>query len=387
MGFTLKPATKDNFIDREPLLDEMITTLTNRKIDMGFALIGPRRVGKTSILREITHRLANRKDVVVVYFCLWDLVENNLREFSHQLIKTLLVGFRGKISVKYKLKRLLQVPVETIYEFLKAAGISLKILDEIEIELRRKDKPLDANMLVERIFALTEELGREYRVRAILIIDEFPSLIDLTNGKKLGEGVIRKIRTVHETLENTVLCISGSIRKTMEIVALSSSSAFYRQFIIKRIEPFDELLSGQLLEKNLKRRITSSAIEAAYNLTKGIPFYLQLLGRQLERTDVEPINKEVIERVFEEILTEEGDIIFSEEFYRLSDRERATLRAMAGMEKSKLNEISRRLEEGANVVSKYLAYLIIKGMVRKEERGVYKITDPVFSRWLKGKFR
>ena len=62
MSFTLKPAIKDNFIDRETLLDEMITTLTNRKIDMGFALIAPRRVGKTSILREITHRLANRKD-------------------------------------------------------------------------------------------------------------------------------------------------------------------------------------------------------------------------------------------------------------------------------------------------------------------------------------
>ena len=91
MGFTLKPAIKDNFIDRESLLDEMIATLTSRKIDMGFALIGPRRIGKTSILREITHRLANKKDVVVVYFCLWDLVGNNLREFSHQLIKTLLV--------------------------------------------------------------------------------------------------------------------------------------------------------------------------------------------------------------------------------------------------------------------------------------------------------
>ena len=71
----------------------------------------------------------------------------------------------------------------------------------------------------------------------------------------------------------------------------------------------------------------------------------------------------------------------------MSDRERATLRTMAGTEKGKLSEISRRLEEGTNVVSKYLEYLIIKGMVRKEERGVYKIADPVFSSWLKEKFR
>ena len=148
----------------------------------------------------------------------------------------------------------------------------------------------------------------------------------------------------------------------------------------------DNFIDRESLLDEMIATLTSRKIDMGFAL-KGIPFYLQLLGRQLERTDVEPINREVIERVFKETLTEEGDIIFSEEFYRLSDRERATLRAMAGMEKSKLNEISRRLDQGTNVVSKYLEYLIIKGMVRKEERGVYKITDPVFSSWLKEKFR
>ena len=374
-------------INRETLLDEMITTLMDKKIDMGFALIGPRRVGKTSILKEISRRLANKRDTVVIYFSIWDLVENNLREFSQQLIKTLLSGFKGKFSVKYKLKSLLKVPIEKIYEFLKTAGVSIKILDDIEIELRRKDRPLDANMLIERIFALTEELAGEFSVRVILIIDEFPSLIDLTNGKKLGEGIIRKIRTIHETLQNTILCISGSIRKTMEIVALSSSSAFYRQFIIKKVEPFDELMTGELLKRNLRQKITNPAIAVAYNLTRGMPFYLQLLGRQLERTTTELIEPEVIEGVFREILEEEGNIIFNEEFYRLPDKERAALRAMVEIESGKLSEISRKLEEGANVVSKYLEYLIVKGIVEKEGRGIYKISDPVFGEWVRRKFR
>lgn len=387
MSFTLKPAIKGNFVNRESLLDEMITTLTDRKIDMGFALIGPRRVGKTSVLKEITSRLADKRGIVVIYFSIWDLVENNLREFSHELIKRILAGFKGKFSVKYKLKSLLRVPVEKIYEFLKTAGISIKILDDIEIELRRKGGALDPNMLIERIFALTEELAGEFRVRVILVIDEFPSLIDLTNGKKLGEGIIRKIRTIHETLQNTILCISGSIRKTMEIVTLSSSSAFYRQFIIKRIEPFDELVTGELLRRNLRRKITNPAIAVAYNLTRGIPFYLHLLGRQLERKTTGVINPETIEEVFNEVLGEEGDVIFNEEFYRLPDKERATLRAMTEIDGGKLSEISRKLEEGANVVSKYLEHLILKGIVERERRGVYKITDPVFGDWLKRRFR
>jgi len=387
MSFTLKPAIKDNFINRDALLNEMLTTLTDKRIDMGFALIGPRRVGKTSILKELAERLSSEKSTVVIYFSVWDLVENTLQEFSRRLIRTILAGFRSRLSSKYKMKRLLKVPIEKTYEFLKTAGISIKILDEIEIELGQRGKLLDANILVERIFALTEELSQEFGVRAILIIDEFPSLIDLTNGKKLGEGIIRKIRTIHETLQSTVLCISGSIKKTMEIVTLSPFSAFYRQFIVKKISPFNKSITSELLRKNLKQSITDSGVEVAYELTKGIPFYLQLLGRQLERVDAKSINASVVERVFGETLEEEGDVIFNEEFYQLSDKERATLRVMIGASVKKLNEISLQLGEGANVVSKYLEYLVLKGVVKKEVRGIYEITDPVFEEWMKRKFR
>ena len=95
----------------------------------------------------------------------------------------------------------------------------------------------------------------------------------------------------------------------------------------------------------------------------------------------------VIEEVFQEILEEEGDIIFNEEFYRLPDKERTTLRAMAKTEGGKLSEISRNIEDGVNVVSKYLEYLIVKGIVEKENRGIYKIADPVFGDWIKRNFR
>jgi len=43
MPFTLKPASGEDFFDREELLDEMLATLTNTKVDMGFALYSSRR--------------------------------------------------------------------------------------------------------------------------------------------------------------------------------------------------------------------------------------------------------------------------------------------------------------------------------------------------------
>lgn len=384
MGFTLKPAVKENFINREDLLKEMVTTLTDESIDMGFALIGSRRVGKTSILLEVANRLKDNENIVVVYFSVWNLVESTLKEFSDQLIQTILTAFKNKLPTKYKIKGLLK---DKIKEILREAGFSIKILDEIEIELSRKNKVLDANILLEKIFGLTEELSKEARVRTILILDEFPALVDVTNGKKLGEGVIRKIRTVNERLEHTILCVSGSIRKTMEMAVLSPSSAFYRQFIIKMIEPFDKTTTGELLVTNLRQKIEPQAVEVAHSLTSGIPFYLQLLGRQLQGVATEVIESETVKAVFEDILEEEVTIIFEEEFYRLSDKERAALRVMVEYEVGKLNDISKNLGEEVNVVSKYLEYLITKGLIQKETRGIYQIADPVFEQWLKKRFR
>ncbi|MEW6607016.1 MAG: ATP-binding protein [bacterium] len=388
MGFTLKPVIKENFINREDLLNEMVTTLKDERLDMGFALIGPRRVGKTSILLEVSNRLRDEKKIVVIYFSIWDLVENTIRELSDQMVKTILSAFKEQFSIKYKIKKFLTTPVEKIKEVLKEAKISIKILDEIEVELLQKDKLLDVNMLLERIFTLAEESSKEFNVRTVLMIDEFPSICDITNGKKLGEGVIKKIRTIHERLEKTILCISGSIRKTMEMVVLSSSSAFYRQFIVKAISPFDKITTGELLSRNLRQKITPQAVEVAHSLTNGIPFYLQLLGRQLQRrpTD-EMIDTEIVKVSFEEVLDEEGSIIFEEEFYKLSDKERAVLRGMVEHQVEKLNDISRNLGEGINVVSKYLEYLMTKGLILKQTRGIYKIADPVFEKWLIKRFR
>jgi len=49
MAFTLQPAIKDDFINREDILREMLSLLEDKGIRMGFALVGPRRIGKTSI--------------------------------------------------------------------------------------------------------------------------------------------------------------------------------------------------------------------------------------------------------------------------------------------------------------------------------------------------
>jgi len=48
--FTVQPATKDDFINRESILNEMLPTLADESTRMGFALVSPRRTAPDGIL-------------------------------------------------------------------------------------------------------------------------------------------------------------------------------------------------------------------------------------------------------------------------------------------------------------------------------------------------
>ncbi len=69
---------------------------------------------------------------------------------------------------------------------------------------------------------------------------------------RIGDGIFKKIRTIFEDREQTTLCVAGSIRSTMNIAVLSSSSPFYRQLVIREIEPLKIEHVRQLLRQNFE---------------------------------------------------------------------------------------------------------------------------------------
>ena len=387
MGFTLQPAVKDNFIDREDILNEMIDTLSAENIKMGYALVGVRRIGKTSILKEVVRRLNKGNDIIAVYFSMWDLVENTAFEFCRQLTFAIIEAAKTKLSVKYKIQHLIKVPAVKFFDFLKTIDFKISIFEDLEISLAAgKKAQSDINTTIEKVFRFAETLSKDLDLRFVIMLDEFPSIMDLKNGTKLGPGIIRKIRTIQEDLTNTVLCVSGSIRRTMDIAVLSQSAAFYRQFIVRQIGPFEISVVKDLMRKNLSCNIDEDAIQALYNFTKGIPFYVQFIGRSLDKPSGDEINKKTVESAFDNFLAEEGDILFSEELKALSDKEKNIITAMAVHDLNTPKDICRVTEESSNVVSRYMAYFLDKGILNKQAKGYYEFADPVFLNWLKRRY-
>lgn len=251
MAFTLQPAVGEFFVDRKAILEEMISTLSAEDLLMGFALVGNRRMGKSSIFQEVCRQLGKNKDIVPVYFSFWSLIEKSIEEFCRVFTFSVLEGYKRRLSLKYRIKDLVKVPVNKLFDFLRTIDVRIQILEDIELSLSARQGAKDISLMLEQALTLPEKLADETHTRCILFLDEFPSVTELSssNGRMIGEQIIRKVRTIQENYRQTVLCISGSIKKSMELAALSSASPFYRQFIVKTVEAFSKNDLRELLEK------------------------------------------------------------------------------------------------------------------------------------------
>ena len=101
------------------------------------------------------------------------------------------------------------------------------------------------------------------------------------------------------------------------------------------------------------------------------------------RLEGQNITSANIVEIFDEILREEGNLLFTEEFNSFSSKERKVLVTMGKNNLYRLSEIAKHLQHSLNVLSRYLEYLVKKGVIAKQNRGIYRFVDPVFEKWIK----
>lgn len=386
MDFVLQPAVGKDFVDREELLKDLISTLKNPKTRMGFALYGKRRVGKTSIFLELKRRLANEKKVVVAYLNLWDLIDSTLEEFIKALTREILQAYRTRIGLRYSAEELMTSSWNMIKNLLRELRIGVKLTDQIEFLLRFElegNKAVDYGMLLDRVFQLAEDLAVETETRCVILLDEFPSVMELRkNGGNAGEPVIKKIRSIYERSAHIVLCVSGSVKATMDMAVFSSASAFYGQLLGKEVRPLEKKYVTLILEESLGKRLGEDIEEEIYRFTNGIPLYVHLLGKKLQL--LQKTDKKTLKEVVNSFILEEATLLFKSEFTSFSSNERRVLRAINIGQVASLHHIAAYLRSTSSNISTTARRLEDKGILIRTGGGNIEMEDPVFGRWIRG---
>jgi AAA+ ATPase superfamily predicted ATPase len=374
--FTLIPVYGEGFVGRKDIIKELSQEISNPKSHIGFALHGRRRVGKTSILKEIEYETKKKKGIVVAYLSLYKIADLSLKTFTDKLSETVLEAFRKKkiIPFEHTIETLMKSPKEIIESLLSKFNLGTALSQELNLFLQyRKEKEINYTKLIERAFDLGDKLANYSDTKFVLVLDEFPEILKIENGLQ----IVKMFRTLHEDQKNTMLIISGSEKKTLETVALSGASPLYKQLIPKKIRPFTFEETSDFF-KTYNVGLPEEESKRLYEMTGGVPFYLQYIGRSTT------ITKD-IDKAINEFIKEEGNVFFTEEFEKLSDKEQIVCIAISKGATTP-SEIADLSEEPVTSVSVFLLSLQDKGVVKKIDKGKYELIDNLFSIWMQRKY-
>ncbi len=387
MAFSLTPVSGEAFIGRKTVVSELVKALSS-KGKIGFSLSGIRRIGKTSILKEVSRVLVEKWKTPAIYVSVWRVSPNTVDEFVRVLNRTTLSVFEGKLPARFKFEELLATGARALGRFLQNLKLSAQVSEDLEVSIsyvRRESN--DVDQAITRSFSLVEDLARMTKTQCVLMLDEFPSMVDLTYGsknQKIGESIVKLVRTMYEDFKLTRLVISGSYRDTLESLVTKQRAPFYKQLLLREVGSFDQSEFREFINHYLpKVKFEKAATTELYRVSGGIPYNLQLLGRELQFQSFREVDMKRLREVIEAVLQKEGQLLFTEFIEDLTPSEVKVLKALGKSHDAKPAEIAAQEFMEDNTVNSSLNVLVKRGILRRRSRGLYEFKDNLFAEWLR----
>lgn len=363
-------------VDREKEVTKLVRSLSDPSKDVNYALIGPRRIGKTTILLKVKEEL-ERKQVIVVYvdlsvyrFSPYDFAQNVMSQITRAYAKDLGKLEKASITISNLLKTLtklkkLRLAIEPSVD--EAGQFTVQIRPEVaETE--------DYRTVFLLAFDYANEVSKKSRRRIVIVIDEFPNLIEFKRYPKL-EAINELLRSVIERRGNVEYVVSGSRVHFMKSILGKGESPLFGHFIIEEIGPLPEEYAVELFVKTAK--CSQKEAEAAYKLVGGHPYYLIMLA---ENRNVH----ERLEDTYRRILTSPTGALnlyvnyILKEDLGTSTKEARLLGILKAIsqEKNTASQIARHIKLKLSSLPYYLQELERYDLIQKKD-GKYQITDKV----------
>ncbi len=388
MAFSLTPVSASGFVDRKTITKELVNELASRN-KIGFSISGVRRIGKTSVLKEVQRLLVEDHGIPVVYVSVWRVSPNTVDEFVRVVNRAILLAFEDKLPAKFKFEELLATGAKALGRFLLNLKLSAKVSEDLELSIsyvRRESNDVDA--AIAGSFSLVEHLAGMTKTKCVLMIDEFPSLVELTYGsknQKIGDSIIKLMRTLYEDFRFTKLVISGSYRETLKNLVGKQQAPFYKQLLIREVKPFaepefEEFIKHYLPDLNFADEAGKKELQ---RISSGIPYNLQLLGKEIQSEGLRQIDMKRLRKVVMQILEKEGEPAFGEFVEDLTPSEVKVIKSLARSQSIKPSEIAAREFMDDDTVNSSLNLLVRRGILARKARGVYEFIDNLFAEWLK----
>lgn len=298
------PVTEQRmFFGREDIFQWIENSLTGQYADHILVLHGQRRVGKTSVLKQLGNRLPPH--YIPVFFDLQGRTHTTLDRFLWWLAR------------------------EIVRE-LKQAGASDLPIPE------REDFSRDLEYFESRFLP---DLKPVLDNRSLLLtFDEFDNLEESEVREELARPLIDYLRRLmgHASL-NFIFSIGSSGRKLENMQA--AYTEFFKAALYKKISFLSEDQTHHLVTQPVREVLTyeRDAVEYIYRIASGHPYFTQLTCHELfarcQQTEQRRINKGDVDAVLDDVV-ERGTVNLKFVWDEASDIEKWSLAALAQLDRA-----------------------------------------------------
>jgi AAA+ ATPase superfamily predicted ATPase len=351
--FSLNPKeSPSQLFGREQEIDEF-----TRLVQAGrwVAMLGPRMVGKTSLIKASNMKL-EKAGIRAIYVNLWGT------KGTQGLLGAMAEAINNERTLVQKIEETAQEIEEISFG---PSGISVSI----------SKKPMTT------MRDLLASIGRQNR-RIVIELDEIQEL------SAISGHLLKLLAYIFNTYSNLVFVFTGSMfGLTKTLLEPSSTSPLYGRSPARLIlRPFGTETAKEFLRKGLQEcnvKVDEKAIAEAIELLDGIPGWLTFYGNNATLRSLPH------EKALEETVSEAGKIVIDEIEHFLKGRDRTLYIAAL-----KVAAISARWKEVKNAVqtakgsatndstiSNTLENLKA-AMLVEEKDGVYLVIDPMLRRLL-----
>ncbi|MFT3837718.1 MAG: ATP-binding protein [Myxococcaceae bacterium] len=380
---TSSPAVERAFFDRTRELAELTSAVESLRkgAPRWVAVLGSRKVGKTSMLLELTRRARHPK----VRFVVLDSFEEqplSLSIFKTLALRTVDAFFALETGVSFE--ALAFDPVHYAQALALAQGFE-RLDRTTQLELARLPQAKNDEALARLALGLPERLAQALGLYCVVAWDEFQELARLD--ERRGKGVLPLARAVWQRCKRTSFIICGSERTMLEKLVKERSSPFFLHFSVMELSSMARPDAIELIRRSAPpdRPIPEGVANLLAVVLDGQPFYLQIFGEALTQLQP-PYDDGTVKEVFSKVLfnrTGRLALYFENEFDRVVGNATtlaAVLEAIADGPK-RLSEVARAISAPTGATVRYLERL--GDVVRRTDEGVYVMADVVFALWLK----
>lgn len=278
-----KPPEK--IVDRKDEVGKIVDTMMNPRSNVNYALIGHRRIGKSTILGEVRRKLEDKLIVAYIDFGEFryspvDLAERLTEDLTQAYYNTLPATSKIKSKVTSALAQLREI--KRVRARL-VAGIDEHGSPTIGIDPYVKEREENYLKALTDTFDYANKISKASGRRVVIMIDEFQHIIEYKKFNDL-KNILDVIRAILERRKNVSFIVSGSRIHYLRNILAEGGSPLFGHFVILEIK---ELARNYAEDLFLKSQPVASKQDAqlAFSLVGGHPFYLVMLSHAYKKNE------------------------------------------------------------------------------------------------------